>query len=86
MQQIIKEKESVKIELDEVKQKLLKLNEDFKNGKFPFSEKVYNETKARQEQKIKNLEWQLAKYDAELTALEKQTPSGIKETTPNVVH
>ena len=82
--QIIKEKESVKIELDEVKQKLLKLNEDFKNGKFPFSEKVYNETKARQEQKIKNLEWQLAKYDAELTALEKQTPSGIKETTPNV--
>ena len=25
-----------------------------------------------------------AKYDAELAALEKQTPSGIKETTPNV--
>ena len=25
-----------------------------------------------------------AKYDAELAALEKQTPSGIKEATPNV--
>ena len=72
------EKESVKNELEKTTQKLEQTKKDKLNGKFPFSDDVYNDIVKKQEAKIKNLEWQLKKYDAELLALEEgQVEGGI---------
>ena len=67
-EQLTLEKESVKNELEKTTQSLEKLKKDKLSGVFPFSDNLYKDTVKKQEAKIKNLEWQLKKYDAELAS------------------
>jgi hypothetical protein len=68
-EQLTLEKESVKNELEKTTQALKNTKKDKADGTFKFSDNVYNDVVKKQEAKIKNLEWQLKKYDAELAAL-----------------
>ena len=71
--QLESERDSVKAELEKLKSKHAATKKSKSDGTFSFSDNVYNDIVKKQELKIKNLEWQLKKYDAELAALEDTT-------------
>ena len=77
-EQLTLEKESVKNELEKTTQALKNAKKDKADGTFKFSDNVYNDVVKKQEAKIKNLEWQLKKYDAEIAALEPTTTSEVE--------
>ena len=82
-EQLTLEKESVKNELEKTTQALKNAKKDKANGTFKFSDNVYNDVVKKQEAKIKNLEWQLKKYDAELALLKSQpTQTQEGDTSP----
>jgi hypothetical protein len=68
--QLSLEKKEVENELEKTKKALANAKKDKAEGTFKFSDNVYNDIVKKQEAKIKNLEWQLKKYDAKTAVLE----------------
>jgi hypothetical protein len=87
--QLERERKNVSDELEKTEEILKKAKEDKLNGTFKFSDSVYRDVLKKQENKIKNLKWQLTKIDKELAALENQTepsvePSNIETKKANI--
>lgn len=83
--QLLLEKKGVENELEKTKNALTNAKKDKVDGTFKFSDNVYNDVVKNQEAKIKNLEWQLKKYDAELAALESKSTTSTQTQTPTPV-
>ena len=79
-EQLLSEKTKVEEELIAIEKSLAFNKKAFAEGTYPFADSVFKDDVKKKEAKIKNLKWQLKKYNAEIAALNSKPTQQTKNT------